>query len=634
MNLTAGSTLGPYRIVEQIATSSTATTYRAHDPGLDRDVVIKVLTPAFAEDPGFRERFEQEAIVVARLRHPNIIAILDYGEDQGLIYLVTEFVDGGAVSDRTHEAMPVSDAVKILGPIASALDYAHNAGLLHRNIKPANILMWHDGSPVLADFGITTVTSATMRMTQRNEAGGSPEYMAPEQAVGDPPPGAAADQYSLAVVAYELLTHRVPFSAPTPLEVLSAIISQPVPRPRTFLPSISPRVEEVLLKALAKAPVDRYPSATQFVDALAEAGRDTLPIAGAPATMVTLTRPTPGVIETVRTEPRRTPVGAWLGIGGAAIVLLLAATFFLMRPSDPARSAAARTAAPVLMTPTSMTTAQTTPPPRGTVGISAVVPETTVATTRSIAVNTTTPLVPAAIASPTAVIPLTAQIPTASAPTAVAVAPTRFPTTGAAATKGATPTTGCTMMAFNLNDPAACALQESSPDPDSYLVGYLEGDYFIRKLHQDGVPIFSYVLSAASTYGDATIAVDAFLVNETNGRSILLGCRTTASGVHSAYLLAVSPAMGLFSLIKVVSDEPESLVLSRPSPAIKRGQETNHIELSCVGNTITATANGVELGSRQDTTLGNGRMVVGVTKTSAVSGISEVRFNSLKVAPR
>src|SRR6266850_470039 len=154
MSVSEGTYLGPYRIVQRIGQGGMATVYRAHHSELDRFVAIKVLPEFFAEDEGYRERFQLEAQSVAGLRHPNILSAFDFGETAGLPYLVMELAEGGTLADRLGSPIELQDVVRLLRPIASALDHAHAHGVLHRDIKPSNILIRQDGTPVLADFGL------------------------------------------------------------------------------------------------------------------------------------------------------------------------------------------------------------------------------------------------------------------------------------------------------------------------------------------------------------------------------------------------------------------------------------------------------------------------------------------------
>ena len=270
MSLPEGFTLGPYQIVARIGRGGMATVYKAHHAALDRDVAIKVLPDFFAEDEAYRERFQQEARSVAHLKHPNILNVFDFGQERGITYLVLELVEGGTLADRLGRPVHLEDVIRIMRPIASALDHAHSQGVLHRDIKPSNILLHRDGTPVLADFGLAKMAGATRSLTATGTVLGTPEYMSPEQGAGDPI-GPPSDRYSLAVVAYEMLTGRVPFEADTPAAVLLSHINKAVPPTRELVGELSLHVEDALRKALAKNPIERFDSATKFVAALTPA---------------------------------------------------------------------------------------------------------------------------------------------------------------------------------------------------------------------------------------------------------------------------------------------------------------------------------------------------------------------------
>ncbi|HSS62660.1 MAG TPA: HD domain-containing phosphohydrolase [Candidatus Limnocylindrales bacterium] len=260
-------TLGPYRVLEKLGRGGMATVYRAYHPALDRYVAIKALADFFADEPGYRERFQQEARSVARLKHPNILEVFDFGYEDGIAFLVLELVEGGTLADRVGRPMQLQEVVPLLEQLGSALDHAHAHGILHRDIKPSNILIHSDGTPVLGDFGLAKMAGSLRRLTSSGTVMGTPEYMSPEQAA-DEPLTPASDLYSLAVVAYEMLTGRVPFEADTPAATLLSHVTKPMPATRELRGELSAHVEEVLRKALAKRPEDRYPSAGEFAAAL------------------------------------------------------------------------------------------------------------------------------------------------------------------------------------------------------------------------------------------------------------------------------------------------------------------------------------------------------------------------------
>lgn len=271
VSLPSGSELGRYQILERIGIGGMASVYRAHDPTLNRDIAIKVLPSYQAEDPTFVERFSREAQAVARLNNPNITQIHDFGEDKGFSFIVMELVTGGTLQDRLDGPMSLADILDIIGPLAAALDYAHGQGIVHRDLKPTNILLAPDGTPKLSDFGISRLLEGSATLTRADSMMGTPQYMSPEQALGNPA-DQRSDLYALGIIVYEMLLGQVPFRGETPSATLMAHIHQPVPPPSSLDPTLNPHVEAALLKALAKAPEDRYDSTEAFVHAITGAG--------------------------------------------------------------------------------------------------------------------------------------------------------------------------------------------------------------------------------------------------------------------------------------------------------------------------------------------------------------------------
>lgn len=270
MTVQPGTMLGPYQILNKIGRGGMSLVFRAYHPGLDRQVAVKVLPDFYADDDSYSLRFQQEARSVARLKHPNILEVFDFGYEDRVAYLVLELIEGGTLADRVGGPMPLEDVVRILGQVASALDYAHRQGIIHRDIKPSNILLHKNGTAVLADFGLAKMAGAVRRLTSTGSVMGTPEYMSPEQAA-DEAVGPASDRYSLAVVAYEMLTGRVPFQADTPAATLLSHVTKEMPATRELRGELSAHVEDVLRRGLAKRPEDRYPSAGAFVSALTPA---------------------------------------------------------------------------------------------------------------------------------------------------------------------------------------------------------------------------------------------------------------------------------------------------------------------------------------------------------------------------
>jgi serine/threonine protein kinase len=269
VSLQPGNTLGNYQIVEKIGAGGMGAVYKAYQPSLGRFVAIKVLPPQTSGDPAFGERFAQEARAIGKLRHPNIVTAFDFTQQDDVAYLVSDYIDGGTLADQLGTPLPLEYAMGILGPLGAALDYAHARGIVHRDIKPQNILLTREGTPVLTDFGLAKIVGPGSGMTQVGSLMGTAEYMAPELAGGAEVAGPAADQYALGLIAYQLLVGRHPFPADNPLSALMAHVHKPVPIPSQLGVVLPPGVEAALLRALAKKPEDRFARVSDFVRALA-----------------------------------------------------------------------------------------------------------------------------------------------------------------------------------------------------------------------------------------------------------------------------------------------------------------------------------------------------------------------------
>jgi len=297
-----GKTLGKYRITEHVGTGGMSEVYKAYQPGLDRYVAIKVLHSFLAGEGNFLIRFQREAKFAAMLRHPNIVRVYDFdlnAEDNA--YIVMEFIDGPSLKTRLQDMakegqmLAREEVIRVVTAVANALDYAHRRGTVHRDVKPANIMFTQDGEVVLTDFGIAKMVNV-VGLTASGAIIGTPAYMAPEQGIGQGG-GERADIYSLGVVLYQLVTGHLPFSAETPIGVVFKHINEPLTSPTVINPNLSPDVEAVIVRALAKAPEDRYQTAKEFAADLERAMADqpTEPVAPEPTVVSVMSATAPGV---------------------------------------------------------------------------------------------------------------------------------------------------------------------------------------------------------------------------------------------------------------------------------------------------------------------------------------------------
>ncbi len=273
-----GVTLGNYTILAPLGQGGMARVYRARQENLDREVAIKVLPPLFAADRNFVERFKLEARLVARLSHPNIVTVHDASEFHGHLYIVMQLVDGGTLKQRLDqllvqgETMDIVEAAPIFIQLGSALAYAHDNGIIHRDIKPVNVLLDRQERPILSDFGIAKVLAGTKGLTRQGAGVGTPEYMSPEQCQGGPVDG-RADIYGLGVMLYEALTGRLPFMADNYHAIAHSQIYETPLHPGAINPHIDPKVAQIILTALMKQPGQRFQRASDLGDALKQVVR-------------------------------------------------------------------------------------------------------------------------------------------------------------------------------------------------------------------------------------------------------------------------------------------------------------------------------------------------------------------------
>ncbi|MBI5030712.1 MAG: serine/threonine-protein kinase [Chloroflexi bacterium] len=423
MGFAVGESVGPYKITEYIAQGGMATIFKAYQPTLDRYVALKVIHPALKEYQSFVARLKREAAIIAKLNHPNIVSVYDFGQADGLPYLVLQFVEGRTLKDVLREEKLSSQQIlNIIRPVANALSFAHDHGVLHRDVKPSNILINAEGHVYLTDFGLARITQSGESTLSQDLMVGSPQYISPEQARGENV-NASTDIYSLGVVMYEMFTRRVPFQGDTPYATILAHIGNPPPPPRSINPQIRPVVEQVLLKALAKEPKDRYRSTREMSKALENAVKGPRedeffapPLQSDRLSVANAAERISSQISHV-THVRRLPWQVIAGTVGVLLLLCLVGSFWIFSQASLSTLPGATT-----------NVAKVASPAKATATVKIAVPQPTVAPTFTLLPTIQTTQVPP---TPLPTTPVPAP-PTAIAPTATAPRPTAMVTTPAA----------------------------------------------------------------------------------------------------------------------------------------------------------------------------------------------------------
>jgi hypothetical protein len=447
---------GRYQVHSKLGSGGMATVYLAYDPRMERQVALKILPPGFLLDPTFQARFDREVKIIARLEHPAIIPVYDYGQDHGCPYLVMRLMKGGSLRDRLQRgALTLDETRVIMARICNALATAHAQHIIHRDLKPANILFDEHHNPYLADFGIARLVEKTQTMT----IAGTPQYMAPEQALGYGLDG-RTDVYQMGVVLFEMLTGRAPFDAETLPALLYQHANAPIPRPSDSDPRLPPAADAIVMRALAKEPDQRF----QTISDLGRAVTRLTLVAGdpdatrvAPAARVALPpsqTPVPRRgVKAARTEAPRKRWPLWarvLGGVGALAILTAGSVFGLgamgilpgrgATPTVDAAGTAAYEATQVALaapadTSTPTPTPSLTPSPLPTqtaVPTATATPTETAAPTDTPTPTRTKAPTPTHITSPT-------PTPTATATRAPSPTVTLTPSGGAPSTPSATP---------------------------------------------------------------------------------------------------------------------------------------------------------------------------------------------------
>ncbi len=313
-----GQTLGQYRVESLIGQGGMARVYRGFQPSLERYVAIKAIPLQVngQRDETFAQRFTMEAKLIARLTHPNIVPIHDYGEDRGWAFIVMEFISGGTVRDQLVAAeaartgLDLVTTLDLMAQAALALEGAHAKGVIHRDVKPGNMLLRTRDHLLLSDFGIAAILEANQAYVRTGANIGTPQYMAPEQGIPNGVIDARTDIYALGVVLFQCVTGRLPFDADTPMGTVLQHIQQPPPRPSLLVPGLPPKVEYIILRAMEKHPGMRFQRAREMADYLRDAAtevrrsgrppnptvrRETGPVASAPYQQMPMQRAARGI---------------------------------------------------------------------------------------------------------------------------------------------------------------------------------------------------------------------------------------------------------------------------------------------------------------------------------------------------
>ncbi|MDQ3003943.1 MAG: protein kinase [Chloroflexota bacterium] len=322
-----------YELREELGRGGMATVYRAYDPLFEREVALKILKQELLENMHLRERFERETKIIAKLEHAAIVPVYDVGNDNNQLFFVMRYMAGGSLVERIQDrSLSLSEIAHIIQRVAAALDYAHNKGVIHRDLKPGNILFDEYNNAYISDFGIAKLTHASVKLTNSGIIG-TPTHMSPEQAMGEEV-DERSDIYSLGVILFEMLSGKTPYEATTPLGMAFKHASDPVPHILKINPNLPDGIETVIEKVMAKNRDERYSSGTEFANAFITTMPGVLPpdanlvTPPPPARIAVTPPPTPPTPFTATPIPQPAPPISRFGIPGVFIVLTLAAFAF------------------------------------------------------------------------------------------------------------------------------------------------------------------------------------------------------------------------------------------------------------------------------------------------------------------
>lgn len=594
-----GKTINGYQIIEQVGKGGMAHVYKAYQPSLDRYVALKVLPSYYIQqDQTFMARFQREAKAIAKLRHPNILLVIDYGEFEDIAFIVMEYVPAGTLKDRMQKTLSLTEIHSLIGQIGKALDYAHKEGIIHRDIKPSNVLMPEPDWALLTDFGLARmVIGDNTNLTQSGMAVGTPAYMAPEQGQGLDIDH-RADIYSLGVILYEMVVGEAPYTAETPMAVLVKHIVEPLPIISAANPDIPDDVQRIVLKSLAKDPEDRYQSAAELVQALGtikdKYGDWLAPTLAVPSAEPAETYKLPDHenAPTLVPEPTQEPeqkksAFSWPFLGGfagamAALAVLaviaivsgfVAVNVFRNRADKMQAQAASETAEMIAFLATDTPTK--TPEP-----------------------------------SPTA---LPTETPEPSPTTAPTETPVPSPTDPAL-------TSGQVLFTDDFSDPNSGWDRSSDRD---IITDYQDGEYRFRILNIE----FLYWANPSLYFDEVSVEVDAYLAegSELNGYGVIC-----SSQGYDHFFITLITSDGFYQFMEFEAGELYLLDgdSENPHPAILGGNDVNHIRVDCVDNVISLYVNG-EFISQTQAALFSGD--VGLWAQGDAEGPIEIRFDNFIV---
>jgi serine/threonine-protein kinase len=642
---------GNYRLTDLLGSGGYADVYLARDLRTNAVVAVKILHPHVAQDPDVAARFEREATLARRLQTPHVARILDASQaPTSPPFMVMELVQGLTVAElvRRHGPFPVDEAVNIADQLLSALGSAHALGIIHRDVKPQNVMIDAERRVKVLDFGVARVVGAGS-LSSSGHLLGTPEYMAPEQVDGRPIDH-RADLCAAGAVLYQLLSGRAPYvrSSDTDVwELIRRVKTEQPPPIRQLRPEVPPALAAVVARAMEKDPARRFQSAYEMRQALASAmGADPptprplpataqMPAVSTQAPGVTQILPVPGATGASRASTSRSlrppqAVGQRAGTGraglpawqiaglvaGAILLVLLGIVVGRMVPlpgAAPTPAATSVAEAPTAISATPSTSTATSSP----------------APTAAAAAAGQNQLQPASsTASPSAG---AAASPAASPTIVAAVSPTSPPPSPTVPPKPtAPPKPPGVLLTDNFENPEIGQLPRVSPRPNDYVFAYDQGEYVINKINA-ALPAAPIVF-VPGEYDNTVLAVDVRIVGDVASRYAFVVCRDQSNGgAAKQYRASIVPDGRRLILSRWDDGNQRVLAEARDDEAIQPGNAVNHLELRCAGTKIAASVNGTLVASADDLTLSRGLQGLGAGTFQGFDGTLDARFDNLEV---